>query len=407
MTAASDESGKATPDGISQRVGSPIQADDELRGRVRAMLEAHWVPEGYAAPNANVYPWQWLWDSCFHALIWTELGDDRGTTELAAMFGPQDAAGFVPHMNYARDPQASADLWARRGSSSITQPPMYGHAIAEMTRRGVEVPPLTIENAQQGLRFLVAERARSKSGLVELCHPWESGADDSPRWDDLCGGEWSKQQWRGRKMYFVPMIHTNEIGSPIHNPEFSVASIGFNALIAFNIAELETVTGVSDLGQRGAEIAEAVASRWDSELSTWIDEGMNENGSGKVHTADAFFAALVDPDPVRAKRVADMLVDESAYGGACGPAGVSKAEAAYDPDTYWRGPAWPQLSYLLWLAMRHHGLTDVADQIVDSTHRGSVNSGLAEYWHPDSGKGLGAIPQSWAGLTLLMSSSNQ
>lgn len=366
------------------------------------MLETHWVAEGYSAPNSNVYPWQWLWDSCFHSIIWAELGDDRALLELDAMFGPQDAAGFVPHMNYAKDPQASVDLWARRGSSSITQPPMYGHTIAALARRGIDVSPMTIENARAGLAFLVNERARSTSGMVELCHPWESGADDSPRWDDLCDGPWSKQQWRGHKMFFVPMIETNDIGSPIRNPSFRVASIGFNALVAFNIAELESVTGPSDLGRHGTEIAEAVASRWDPEISTWVDEGVHEAGSGRTHTTDAFFAALVDPDPIRAKTVADLLTDDSAYGGACGPAGVHKGEAAYDPDTYWRGPAWPQLSYLLWLAMGSHGQTDTAASIAVSTERGAVNSGLAEYWHPDSGKGLGAIPQSWTGLAIVM-----
>ena len=62
-----------------------------LRERVRAMMLAHWRPEGHTVPNAEVYPWQWLWDSCFHALIWAELGrPERAVTELRSCLAEQD-----------------------------------------------------------------------------------------------------------------------------------------------------------------------------------------------------------------------------------------------------------------------------------------------------------------------------
>ena len=43
-----------------------------------------------------------------------------------------------------------------------------------------------------------------------------------------------------------------------------------------------------------------------------------------------------------------------------------------------------------------------ADRIAAATVQAAVRSGLAEYWHPDTGAGLGAIPQSWTGLALVM-----
>ena len=114
-------------------------------GRVRRaapdMLAAHWRAPGFTCPNANVYPWSWLWDSCFHVLVWQALGrTDRALAELATVLSLQDPeTGFVPHMGYFGDPEASVEFWGRRGASSITQPPMYGHAVAELVRDGVEV----------------------------------------------------------------------------------------------------------------------------------------------------------------------------------------------------------------------------------------------------------------------------
>ena len=37
-----------------------------------------------------------------------------------------------------------------------------------------------------------------------------------------------------------------------------------------------------------------------------------------------------------------------------------------------------------------------------ATVAGAWASGLAEYWNPDTGAGLGAIPQSWSGLALVL-----
>ena len=87
-----------------------------LRGAVADMMHDQWITNGYTAPHATVYPWQWLWDSCFHALVWSELGDEaRALAELERALSTQDSSGFVPHMNYERDPMFHAEFWGRRG----------------------------------------------------------------------------------------------------------------------------------------------------------------------------------------------------------------------------------------------------------------------------------------------------
>jgi len=385
-------------------VGEPeAKRDNGTRRHGSALLEGHWVDDGYAAPNSDVYPWLWLWDSCFHSIIWAELGDDRAVIELDSVLAAQDASGFVPHMNYRRNPEQSLDLWGRRGASSITQPPMYGHAIAELVARGFPVRDETIDRAHRGLAFLMRERQRSESGLIELVHPWESGADDSPRWDSMLGEQWTIDAWRAHKAHLVTTVEANADGSPIRNPDFRVASVGFNALVAYNIAELETVTGASDLHDAGAELSAALSTRWDAETVTWVDDvGRGAATSASARTLDALLPALVDPDPAHVGSVAAIVMDATAFGGAFGPAAVHRDEPTFDPDTYWRGPAWPQLSYLMAIAMRRAGHDAVATQIADATVAGATASGFAEYWNPDTGAGRGAIPQSWAGLAAVL-----
>lgn len=376
----------------------------ELVESARSVLSAHWQEAaggGYTVPNGAVYPFQWLWDSCFHAVVWAELGEpDRAVAELTHLFRTQGPDGFVPHVDYEARPQHHGDFWGRPGSSSITQPPMYGHALAELGRRGVEVPGELVQRARAGLGFLLRDRARlAGSGLVTLVHPWESGADDSPRWDDWCPDGFEPARWYQVKGDLLGTVVRSPAGAPLANPAFEVAPAGFNALLAFNAFELADLSGDDQLRVEAVELAEALARRWDPDLRTWTDAG-GPGRSGSVRTLDGLLPALVDP--AHAAEAVTEALDDAAFGGRFGPAAVHRAEPSFDPRRYWRGPAWPQLSYLTWVAARRRGLAAEADELARRLVAGAWSSGWAEYWEPDTGEGLGAAPQSWATVALLV-----
>ena len=64
--------------------------DAGLNETVRRLMDSHWRPDhGYSVPNPGTYPHLWLWDSCFHAIIWARLGDPRAAQELDAVLGGQ------------------------------------------------------------------------------------------------------------------------------------------------------------------------------------------------------------------------------------------------------------------------------------------------------------------------------
>jgi hypothetical protein len=365
-----------------------VQEIDALRADVSAMMNNAWREPGFCVPNQETYPHQWLWDSCFHALVWSALGSDRGVTELQSCLARQHPDGFVPHMIYWQQPELDRDFWGRSETSTITQPPMYGHAIAELVRAGWPIPAELFDKARRGLQQLFG-RPRTPAGLIPVIHPWETGCDDSARWDTLVpdGPGDRVDRWRTVKSDLVAGIAAGR-------HDFVVGSVGFNGLVAWNALELASVSpdDSEELTVAATELSALVAARWVGDR--WVDDGP---ASGDIRTLDSMAALLVDPR----QEGFDALLDPAAFGAPYGPRGAHRDEPSYDPNIYWRGPAWPQLSYLMMVAAHRAGHRSLSAELASQLVAGARQSGLAEFWNPETGQGLGAMPQSWAGLGLV------
>ena len=273
-------------------------------------------------------------------------------------------------MRYHHDPDGAFELWGQKASSTLLQPPLFGHAVVELERNGFADDEL---RAKALSATTAVVRQREQNGLLEIVHPWESGMDDSPRWDAFCPGGYDGRRWYDAKGRFV-------------SGGFRVPSVGFTALTAFGLAEL------------GTELSFDFDECWDDQSGQWVDP----TPSGAVRTLDGLLPVLVEADPDRRARVFSQLVDPEAFGGVYGPAFVHRAEQTFEPATYWRGSVWPQLTYLFWAAAARAGVAAVAEELARQLVRGCVRSGYAEHWHADSGEGLGARPQSWAAIAAVV-----
>ena len=348
-------------------------------------------------PNRRKYPWQWLWDSCFHAIAWSRLGDPRGVKELENLLSLQLPNGFVPHMGYWGKPSASLSLWHVPGRSDITQPPMYGHALRVLAQRGFAVEHLH-DAATAGLDYLLEHRRDPDSGLVRVVHPWETGCDDSPRWDGWHAQPFKERRWNARKRDLVRSIRLRD-GAAWANPGFDVGSAGFSALVAFNARELAELTGNTDLRSKASALARAIDARWVGSLSTWGDHCLaGPETTSAVRTLDALFPALVSENPQYVELAFAQVFTAGSFWRPWGPSGTSADEPTYDPGRYWRGDAWPQEIYLLMVAATRSGRHGEAERLAEKLVAGCVGSGFAERWNPETGAGLGAIPQGWAAL---------
>jgi glycogen debranching enzyme len=159
------------------------------------------------------------------------------------------------------------------------------------------------------------------------------------------------------------------------------------------------------MAERARRIAAAMDEHlWDDEQGLWADLAVvgRRGGLDTTPISDGVLGALVTADSVRAESALGQLELPHRFGALFGPTNVARSHPAYDPGMYWRGAAWPQLSYLLWLALRRWQRVDEANALAQRTRAAALRSGWAEYWDPETGRGLGAIPQSWTGLVAAM-----
>ena len=80
----------------------PPRPPADLAARARAVLE-HNRRGAWRCPSPELYPHQWLWDSCFVAIGISTFDPQRAAGELMALFRGQWSNGMLPHMIFAGD----------------------------------------------------------------------------------------------------------------------------------------------------------------------------------------------------------------------------------------------------------------------------------------------------------------
>src|SRR3989344_1692784 len=102
------------------------QAIDVLRSNRRRTKDGL----TYTLPSADSYPYQWLWDSCFHAIALAASEPDVARSEIRALLSRQLPSGLLPHMIYWERVNGVYDIpWGYPETSSITQPPFIAEAV--------------------------------------------------------------------------------------------------------------------------------------------------------------------------------------------------------------------------------------------------------------------------------------
>ena len=65
--------------------------------------------ETFTVPAENLYPHQWMWDSCFVAIGLSHISPDKAVQELESLFKGQWHNGMIPNVIFNMDKKYFAD----------------------------------------------------------------------------------------------------------------------------------------------------------------------------------------------------------------------------------------------------------------------------------------------------------
>ncbi|MDI7246928.1 MAG: trehalase family glycosidase [Bacillota bacterium] len=396
---------------------------ERLREMVAGVVKKHHVDIGghsYTKPSSKVYEQQWLWDSCFHAIIHLDLGDsEQARSEIRAMLSRQVAdgpdAGMVPHMNYFTG--GGEALWGTPDRSGITQPPMLGSAVREIARRAGDMGFVreVFEPLCRYYSWLAARRDPDGDDLVSIIHPWESGWDNSQRWDELAG--FGEDEERNKAIRNEMCARLKGLGfdsaAALAAGWFDVEPVDFNCIYAENLAalawcaqELGFADTACDFAERARRVRKAIRSKMrDPATGLYFDIARigGEERHIRVETPAMFFPLFAGvPTAGEAPALVRRLLSPSSFWPRYPVPTVSMEDPRFAPDRYWRGTTWVNINWFVMQGLLLYGFREAAEGLARRTVDLVLQNSLWEYYDPRTGRGLGAEDLSWSGLVIDM-----
>jgi glycogen debranching enzyme len=254
-------------------------------------------------------------------------------------------------------------------------------------------------------------RDPDRDGLVCIIHPWEAGGDAPPRWDSFLGlEEYIPEAGRAARIKMVNELVRYEYDPVLlaGNGWFHVESLEMNGIRA---ADLEAMANIALALGKTAESshwfarADAVREGFRSKM---IVNGLPYDLSGPDETpilqANAgqfvtLFGGL--PTPEQAEQLVCHL-QKANFWTAFPITNTPTDSTEYVPEYYWRGNVWPCLNWLIYQGLRRYDYHDLANELASRSYALLQQSGFWEYYHPQTGQGLGGHSFSWAAVMLDM-----
>jgi glycogen debranching enzyme len=403
-------------------------------------------------PSQHLYPHQWSWDSAFISIGLARWHQRRAQSELLTVFSGQWANGMLPHIIFNRSISDESyfpgpSFWQAppppRGpavaTSGITQPPVHAAAALEVYRRAADADDALSFLARiyprlvRQLAYLKAARNIGGTGLLSIVHPWESGLDNSPFWDDPMAGLPADESFPVPRRPDIAVVDPRERPSGREYSRyillaekyrrsgysdrylrdehpFVVEDPLFNACYIWSVAAMTEIAGLlgqdPDGYQEDLQTArKTLGSRlWNSRQGVFQALDLRRDQLSAAVTVGGI-VPLLDPGLNRDQLSAlhRLLLSEhfELQTLRFGVPSNDLRSATFDARLYWRGPSWVNINWLLWKGLRLHGYTEEAELVRAGVVAAVTTSGPYEYFDPFTGAGRGSDAFSWTAALLM------
>jgi hypothetical protein len=358
------------------------------------------VPFAYTCPSPGHYPWQWYWDSCFTAISWRHFDPSRSRRELESLLAAQREDGFIGHTIFWNTPLTGRRRFTYNVTSpnaSMTasiQPPVLAWAWRIAVGDPSDVPAIVSH-----YDWLSAHRDLDGDGLIWIVQPDESGLDASPQFDAV----W---RWRAHdRPGFILLVHRNRrLGYDLRR----IAAAGGPVCCEVSMNVLH---GLSLLALGRPSLTPMIVERMYNRTSGLFEPIVRPTPARTPALTWAALAPLALPDlpeDIGRRLVEEHLLDERQFWLPVPPPSVPPTEPSFSTREdgwlwirrYWRGPTWINAAWLVWLGLIRLDYREQAQTLAHRIVSAVLAHGLREYYHPFTGRGMGAVDFAWSTLVM-------
>ena len=381
----------------------------------------------FVCPSPTHYPFQWFWDSAFHAIALLQVDPELAKQELRNLMKGAQPDGYIGHMllwEKSLNPQWLLPDYSIRLAhpfyTATIQPPVVARALERVYDATGDaafvreiLPPVL-----RFTRWLQRVRDQDNDGLIAIIQPDESGLDASPKYDAAMGvpSQPPEETLPALRRSMQRLFDAYEGVGVEREPQLDVFlfedvmvnTIHADALRALaRLSRAVGLPGADELERESRRTLDALMTKcWDAKRGLFWDlSGAKEQRVEVLTFTSLFPLVLGDLDRGVAKRlVEEHLLNTKEFWLPYPIPSVAATEPSFDPEwrtqTTWRGPTWVNANWYLYWGLRAHGFADVASELARRTLEMQAKGGIREFYDPFTAEGYGATDFGWSCLVL-------
>ncbi|HAL15477.1 MAG TPA: hypothetical protein DCP32_01615 [Anaerolineaceae bacterium] len=310
------------------------------------------------APSKLNYVGLWLWDNALHALAYRHVDADLARNQIRSMLAHQLPNGMLPDAVFDDGVVASID---HPITGEVTKPPILAWSALKLHESDPNLQflqeiyaPLVRLNA-----WWFSMNDDDGDGLAQYNHPYSSGLDDSPLWDE---------------------------GMPVESPDLNTYLHNQMICLAQIADKLNMQTEAAMWRRRAASLVQRmIQDFWDPEAGLFW--ALRDEKPVRVMTPFNLLPLWTGslPQEITAPLLNHLTNPKEFWGAYCLPT-VARNDRHYDPETMWRGPVWANVNYFFVEALQKVGKVDLAAELRSRTlNMVMAQDDIYEYYNAETG----------------------
>ncbi|MGB8645486.1 MAG: trehalase family glycosidase, partial [Anaerolineae bacterium] len=312
-------------------------------------------------PSMIHYVGVWAWDAYFHALAYRHVDLKLAEDQLRVIFDHQRSDGMIPDAVHDEGAVFRFRLPHSLEETDVTKPPLAAWAALKLYETGGRRDWLEemYEPLVRCHRWWFDKNDDDHDGIVQYNHPYSSGLDDNPLWDE---------------------------GMPVESPDL-------NTYLVLQMQALEKIAEVLGLSRDAARwrvdaaqlVQKMITHFWDERAGVFW--AMRDHQRIRTLTPFNLYPLLTGqlPRAISDRLLAHLLSPDEFWLNHPIPS-VARSDPKFNPDQMWRGPTWVNVNYLFIEGLARSGYPEPARRLRDKTLELLMrHNDIYEYYNPNTG----------------------